>query len=60
MTFKLSEKGKKTKIRIEKQKVTCSVALVTAFFGNENRQLKDLSQVIKRCYLFIKAKWSTL
>ena len=44
MTFKLSEKGKKTKIRIEKQKVTCSVALVTTFLGNQNRQLKDLSQ----------------
>ena len=44
--FKLSLKGKKTKIRKEKPKVTLSMALVTVFLAadNESRQLKDLPQ----------------
>ena len=44
MTFKLSQKGKKTKIRHEKPNVTYSVALVMAFLAaeGENRQLEDL------------------
>ena len=39
-------KGKKTKIRKEKPKVTLSMALVTAFLvaDNESRQLKNLPQ----------------
>ena len=39
-------KGKKTKIRKEKPKVTFSVTLVMAFLAaeNENRQLKGLPQ----------------
>ena len=46
VTFKLSLRGKKTKIRKEKSKVTYPVALVMAFLaaGNENRQLEDLPQ----------------
>ena len=46
VTFKTSQKGKKTKIRKEKSIVACSVALVMAFFlaENENRQLEDLPQ----------------
>ena len=46
MTFKLSYKLKKTKIRIEKPKVTLSVALVIPFLEaeSENRQLEDLQQ----------------
>ena len=44
MTFKLSQKGKKTNILKEKPKVTCSVALGLAFLSaeNENRHLEDL------------------
>ena len=39
-------RGKKTKIRREKPKVTYSVALVKGFLAaeNENRQLEDLPQ----------------
>ena len=46
VTFKLCKRGKKTKIRKEKPKVTYSVALVKAFLAaeNENRQLEDLPQ----------------
>ena len=43
VTFKLSQKGKKTKIRKEKPKVTYSVALVMAF-SRRKRQLEDLPQ----------------
>ena len=46
VTFKLSYELKKTKIRIEKPKVTLSVALVISFLEaeSENRQLEDLLQ----------------
>ena len=46
MTFKLSYKGKKIKIRKEKPKVTNLVTLVRAFLAaeNENRRLEDLPQ----------------
>ena len=46
VTFKLSQKGKKTKIRKEKPKVTYSVALVMAFLlaENENQKVEDLPQ----------------
>ena len=37
VTFKLSYKGKKTKIQKEKPKVTYSVALVMAFLAAENK-----------------------
>ena len=46
VTFKLSYKVKRTKIREEKPKVTYSLALVMAFLRAENksRQLQDLLQ----------------
>ena len=63
MTFELSYKLKKTKIRIEKPKVTLSVALVISFLEaeSENRQLEDLLQadsgrVPKRFPLSVRTK----
>ena len=63
VTFKLSQKRKKTKIRKEKPKVTYSVALVMAFLAaeNENRQLEDSPQadfgrVPKRFLLSVRTK----
>ena len=46
VTFQLSYKGKKIKMRPEKPKVKYSVALVMAILAtkNENRLLKDLPQ----------------
>ena len=46
VTFELSEKGKRTKIRKEKPKVTFSMALVVAFLAAKNKtwQLEDLPQ----------------
>ena len=61
--FKLSQKGKKSKIQKEKQKVMYSVALVMAFLTaeNEKRQLEDLPQadsghVPERFLLSVKTK----
>ena len=63
VTFKLSQKLKKTKIRKEKPWVTYSVALVMAFLAaeNENRQLEDLLQadfccVPKKYLLLVRTK----
>ena len=59
-------KGKKTKIRKEKPKVTYSVALVMAFLAakNENRQLEDSPQadfgrVPERFLLSVRTKSMT-
>ena len=41
VTFKTSQKGKKTKIRKEKSIVACSVALVMAFFLAENEKIDN-------------------
>ena len=61
--FKLSKKGKKSKIPKEKRKVTYPVALVMAFLTaeNENGQLEDLPQadsshVPERFLLWVRTK----
>ena len=64
MTFKLSLKGKETKlVREEKPKVTKSVALLMAFPAaeNENRELEDFplpdfGRVPERFPLFVRTK----
>ena len=67
MTFKLSLKGKETKlVRKEKRKVTKSVALLMAFPAaeNENRELEDLplpdfGRVPERFPLLVRTKSMT-
>ena len=61
VTFKISYKGKRTKIRKEKSKVTYSVALIVAFLASEheNPQLKDLPQFLKIYLLSVRKKWLT-
>ena len=63
VTFKLSQKGEKTKIRKEKPKVVYPVALVMAFLAaeNENWQLEylpqaDFGRVLKRFLLSVRTK----